>query len=361
MTLLSLPRIVAAASTFTAACSLTGSARRTLATAADAVTLPNATAADPNEAATVEVAPAASLEQVAATPPPPPAPSKPVKQRLPSSTPPPTPYHPYVHVPLGSLFPSTSSSSSKTSDSPLLVPLPAPLFNAPSRPSLLHKLIVAHLASLRTGTAATKNRREVAYSGKKIRPQKGTGRARLGSRGSPMLKGGGRAFGKRPKGPDGWARLVNRKEERLGLSVGLSDKWRVGGLNVVERIGMDLISTRKLNENVLRKGWSDTLFILGTKSDPLELSAQAKFELSAGNLENLSCIKQMDQLKVWDIVKKRNVVVELDAVDDLIHRVDPEWAWEEEEFDDEDEWIDEEAPEVELGTLHGEQEIKQVV
>ncbi|SGY95181.1 BQ5605_C036g11476 [Microbotryum silenes-dioicae] len=325
MTLLSLPRIVvrASATTFTAACSSSGSARRTLATAADAVTLPNATAAEPNEAATIEVAPAASLEQVAATPPLPSAPSKPVKQRLPSSTP--------------------------------------PLFNAPSRPSLLHKLIVAHLASLRTGTAATKNRREVAYSGKKIRPQKGTGRARLGSRGSPMLKGGGRAFGKRPKGPDGWARLVNRKEERLGLSVGLSDKWRVGGLNVVEQIGMDLISTRKLNENVLRKGWSDTLFILGTKSDPLELSAQAKFELSAGNLENLSCIKQMDQLKVWDIVKKRNIVVELDAVDELIHRVDPEWAWEEEEFDDEDEWIDEEALEVKLGTMHGEQEIKQVV
>ncbi|KDE02302.1 hypothetical protein MVLG_07127 [Microbotryum lychnidis-dioicae p1A1 Lamole] len=361
MTLLSLPRIVvrASATTFTAACSSSGSARRTLATAADAVTLPNATAAEPNEAATIEVAPAASLEQVAATPPLPSAPSKPVKQRLPSSTPPPTPYHPYVHVPLGPPFPSTSSS--KTSDCPLLVPLPAPLFNAPSRPSLLHKLIVAHLASLRTGTAATKNRREVAYSGKKIRPQKGTGRARLGSRGSPMLKGGGRAFGKRPKGPDGWARLVNRKEERLGLSVGLSDKWRVGGLNVVEQIGMDLISTRKLNENVLRKGWSDTLFILGTKSDPLELSAQAKFELSAGNLENLSCIKQMDELKVWDIVKKRNIVVELDAVDELIHRVDPEWAWEEEEFDDEDEWIDEEALEVKLGTMHGEQEIKQVV
>ncbi|SCV68052.1 BQ2448_173 [Microbotryum intermedium] len=271
----------------------------------------------------------------------------------------PTPYHPFVHVPLGSLYRS-SSSTAAASTSPLLVPLPAPLFNAPSRPSLLHRLIVAHLASLRTGTAATKNRREVAYSGKKIRPQKGTGRARLGSRGSPMLKGGGRAFGKRPKGPDGWRRLVNRKEERLGLSIGLSDKWRIGGLNVVERIGMDLVSTRKLNETLLRKGWSDSLFILGTKTEPSDLSAQAKFEFSAGNLKEVSWIKELDQLKVWDIVKKRNVVVELDAVDDLIHRVDPDWAWEEEEFDEEEEWIDEEASEVEVGRVHAEQEIKSV-
>ena len=45
-----------------------------------------------------------------------------------------------------------------------------------------------------------------------------------------MLTGGGRAFGPRPKGPDGWTRKINRKEEQLGLRVGLSEKWRSGDL-----------------------------------------------------------------------------------------------------------------------------------
>lgn len=209
------------------------------------------------------------------------------------------------------------------------MPLPSPLFNVPSRPSLLHKLVIAHLSSLRAGTAASKNRSEVAFSGRKIKPQKGTGGARLGSKGSPMLKGGGHAFGKRPKGPEGWLRRVNRKEERLGLCVSLSEKWRGGNLAVVDRLAMDQASTRQLESMLKHQGWLDALFIVGDGRGGLERDGhQVAFELSSGNLPNVSVTSDVDNMGVYDIIKRKKVVMELEAVDQVIRRLNPDVAHE---------------------------------
>ncbi|KAK4696180.1 large subunit ribosomal protein L4, partial [Phenoliferia sp. Uapishka_3] len=214
---------------------------------------------------------------------------------------------------------------------------PSPLFNTPSRPSLLHKLIISHLASLRTGNASTKNRSQVNYSGKKLRPQKGTGGARLGSRGSPMLRGGGNAFALTPKGPDGWMRKVNRKEEQLGLRVGISDKWRSGDLVVVDKVGLEEIGTRVLRERLATRGWTDALFILNAGGD---LEAKDAFVRSAGNLPGISVVEDPSELGIWEIVKSRKVVIELDALEDLIKKCDPEGklvAEEEWDFEGEEE------------------------
>ncbi|KAG6885589.1 hypothetical protein C0993_012591 [Termitomyces sp. T159_Od127] len=69
------------------------------------------------------------------------------------------------------------------------------VFNHPLRTDILHLCVVHHLDSLRQGSANTKTRGEVRGSGIKIRRQKGSGRARLGDAQSPMLIGGGVAFG----------------------------------------------------------------------------------------------------------------------------------------------------------------------
>lgn len=266
----------------------------------------------------------------------------------------PTPYHPYVHLPLLKFAPSTPGAAGEPNPSKLVVPLPSPLFNTASRPSLLHKLVVSHLASLRAGTASTKNRSEVNFSGKKIRPQKGTGGARLGSRGSPMLTGGGRAFGPRPKGPDGWRMKVNRKEERLGLRVALSEKWRAGDLAVVDRLAVaSEPSTRKLTAQLGSRDWRDALFILAADeiSRPLgstEAWEAHLFELSAGNLPGVAVVSELAKLGTWDVVRRRKVVVELDALDALCERLDPDnvlgYGDEELEFEEgEEEWLAEEA------------------
>ena len=210
----------------------------------------------------------------------------------------------------------------------MVVPLPASLFNLPSRPSLLHKIVTAYRSSLRAGTASTKNRAEVNYSGKKMRPQKGTGRARLGDRGSPMLKGGGRAFGPRAKGPEGWKRKINRKEEQLGLRVSLSDKWRSGNLAVVDKLALDLPKTRLLQEKLGARNWEDALFVTTAAGlvEPGE-NERAAFALAAGNLPTVAVVDNVDDLTVWEVLRRRTVVLDLAAVDQLIERVDPEGPW----------------------------------
>src|SRR5438874_8149445 len=69
----------------------------------------------------------------------------------------------------------------------------------PMRRDILHRAVVFEGDATRQGTASTKWRKDVHGSGRKIRPQKGSGRARLGDKKSPMLRGGGVAFGPHPR------------------------------------------------------------------------------------------------------------------------------------------------------------------
>lgn len=89
-------------------------------------------------------------------------------------------------------------------DFPTMEPLnflyyPSTHLHLPLRRDLLHRAVVFEGDATRQGTASTKWRDEVHGSKRKIRPQKGTGRARLGDKKSPMLRGGGRAFGPKPR------------------------------------------------------------------------------------------------------------------------------------------------------------------
>lgn len=143
-----------------------------------------------------------------------------------------------------------------------------------------------------------------------------------------MLKGGGRAFGPRPKGPDGWKRKINRKEEQLGLRVALSEKWRAGDLAVVDRLGADRPLTRELRQKLSSRGWNDALFITSLAS--AEESSRISFELAAGNLPDVALVTDVSDITVWDIIKRRKVILELDAVDDVVSRVDPYGPWVEE-------------------------------
>ena len=80
-----------------------------------------------------------------------------------------------------------------------LVELDPFVFAHPIRRDILHLCVVHYLDGQRQGTASTKTRGEVRGSGAKIRPQKGSGRARLGDGQSPMLRGGGVVFGPKPR------------------------------------------------------------------------------------------------------------------------------------------------------------------
>ncbi len=96
---------------------------------------------------------------------------------------------------------------------------------------LLWEVVKWQLAKRRAGTASTKTRGEVGFSGKKLWPQKGLGRARHGDRGAPIFVRGGVAFGPKPRD---YGYALPKKVRKKGLAMALADRAREGKLLVVE-------------------------------------------------------------------------------------------------------------------------------
>jgi large subunit ribosomal protein L4 len=123
--------------------------------------------------------------------------------------------------------------------------LPAELFEAPVNVPLMHQVVIAGLASLRSGTHSTKTRAEVSGGGKKPWRQKGTGRARHGSTRSPIWSGGGVAHGPKPR--DHSVR-VNKKMKKGALRSALSDAVSSGKLVVIDQLGFEEPRTKDAAE-----------------------------------------------------------------------------------------------------------------
>ncbi len=97
--------------------------------------------------------------------------------------------------------------------------------------AVLHQVITAQLAALRSGTQSTRTRAEVRGGGAKPFRQKGTGRARQGSSRSPSMSGGGVALGPKPRS---YAQRTPKKMVRLALLSALSDRAEVGKITVID-------------------------------------------------------------------------------------------------------------------------------
>jgi large subunit ribosomal protein L4 len=97
--------------------------------------------------------------------------------------------------------------------------------------AVLHEVVAWQLSKRRRGTAATKTRAEVTGSTAKIYPQKGTGRARHGSRKAPIFVGGSKAFGPQPRD---YGYTLPKRVRRLGLEMALAARAQDGKLTLVE-------------------------------------------------------------------------------------------------------------------------------
>jgi large subunit ribosomal protein L4 len=109
----------------------------------------------------------------------------------------------------------------------------------------LHDMVVALRANRRSGSANTKTKAEVAYSGKKPWRQKGTGRARAGYASSPVWSGGGVVFGPKPRD---YSKKVPKSVRRLALLKALSARIMAGDVLVAEEIK---VATPKTKDFVL--------------------------------------------------------------------------------------------------------------
>jgi len=185
------------------------------------------------------------------------------------------------------------------------------IFNVPVKPHVLHEVVRMQLNSWRAGTAATKSRAEVRGGGKKPYRQKGTGRARAGSRTSPLWRGGGVIFGPKPRS---YAYKVPKKLRRLALRMALSSKFRENTLKVVDQLKMDSIKTKRFVEIMNALGVKNALVVMDGKNVAVELSSR-----NVPSAKVLRC----EGLNVYDILKFENLVLVEPSVKQIQERLLP--------------------------------------
>jgi large subunit ribosomal protein L4 len=170
-------------------------------------------------------------------------------------------------------------------------------FNIEVKSTVLHEVVTAQLAKRRAGSAAVKNRSDIQGSTRKLFRQKGTGRARRGSIKSPLLRGGGVAFGPQPKS---WGYKVPKKVRRLALKMALSSKFQEETLTVLDNISLDAIKTKAFAA-ILSDLAIDNALIVTSEKD-------AKLELSSRNLPDVK-IMRTEGLNVYDVLKYNHLVL----------------------------------------------------
>jgi large subunit ribosomal protein L4 len=177
------------------------------------------------------------------------------------------------------------------------VTLAESLFQAPINEALLHQAAMRQLAGRRVGTADTLTRGEVSGGGAKPWRQKGTGRARQGSRRSPQWAGGGVVFGPHPRS---FEQKMNAKMRRAALRGVLTAKQADGALRVVE--GFDLEAPRTRDFIARLDGWKaegKVLLVLPARDTAVELSTR--------NLQHVRVILA-DSLNVVDLLDADTIV-----------------------------------------------------
>ena len=177
------------------------------------------------------------------------------------------------------------------------------LFAAPVNAAVLHQVVTAQLAGRRTGTHDTLTRGEVRGGGRKPYRQKGTGRARQGSRVAPHYRGGGAVFGPHPRS---YEQRLPRKMKRLALRGALTAKLGDSAIKVIDAFGLDAIKTKDLAGVLGALEAHGRVLVVAPGRDE-------RLELSARNLPTVEVILA-DSLNVVDLLKADVVLIEQPAL-----------------------------------------------
>ncbi|WP_457574910.1 50S ribosomal protein L4 [Desulfolithobacter sp.] len=145
------------------------------------------------------------------------------------------------------------------------------LFGVEVNPGVLHEVVCMQRANRRAGTACTKTRGEVRGGGAKPWRQKGTGRARAGSRRSPIWRGGGTTFGPKPRD---YSYKLPKKVRRLALRMALSARLSEGNLVVVDDFSLEVPKTREFVKVMNNFKFDDCLIVAQEENTNVKLSAR---------------------------------------------------------------------------------------
>lgn len=177
------------------------------------------------------------------------------------------------------------------------------IFSVPANQAVVHQAMVRQLANQRQGTASAKSRGEVKGSTRKLYAQKGTGRARRGDIKSPLLRGGGVAFGPQPRS---YRQAMPKKMRRLAIKCVLSSKVSEGAMKVVEGLYFERPKTKELN---------NVLMALGIDTSALIVIEESSVNVWKSSL-NLNKIKVLPstQVSVLELLSYKTVIVTVPAL-----------------------------------------------
>ena len=170
---------------------------------------------------------------------------------------------------------------------------------------LLHDVVVMYETNRRQGTAQTKNRGDVQGSKKKMYKQKGTGRARMGNKRTPIRRGGGHTWGKRPID---FSYRLPKKAVALATRMALLTKFQDNQVTILDELSIAEPKTKEVAGLLKALGLTDTSCLLAIeKHDP-------NVWRSARNIEKLA-VSPASDLNAYDVLHQKVLLVTKGALD----------------------------------------------
>jgi large subunit ribosomal protein L4 len=179
------------------------------------------------------------------------------------------------------------------------------IFGLEPRPDLLHRMVRYQLLKRMAGTHHAQDRSEVTVTGKKMMNQKGSGGARHGDKSVPQWRGGGKAFGPKPRSH---AIELPKKVRALALRHALSAKAKAGEIVVLEKATTEG-KTKTLKAQLAKLGLGNALIIDGAELED-------GFARAARNIPNIDVLP-VQGINVYDILRRKKLVLTKAAVEAL--------------------------------------------
>ena len=183
------------------------------------------------------------------------------------------------------------------------------VFNREVKEYILHEVVRMQRAARRGGNACTKTRVEVRGGGRKPWRQKGTGRARAGTRTSPIWRGGGVTFGPKPRD---YSFKVNKKVRQQAVAMALSARFQEGNLIVMNDFSLDAIKTKDFVGVMNVLDVQNGLIITNDTSENLSKSSR--------NVNGYKVLSS-EGLNVYDILLHKKVILIQPVIESLEKRL----------------------------------------
>lgn len=183
------------------------------------------------------------------------------------------------------------------------------LFGVAVDTHLLHTVVRMQLAARRAGTACTKTRVEVHGSSAKPFKQKGTGKARSGSKRSPLWRGGGVSHGPKPRD---YSLKLSKKARRLGLRMAISARVAENNLIIIDDFLMDSIKTKNFVSIMDNFDVKNALIVVPEHLEALEKSSR--------NVHGFKVLPSVG-LNVFDVLHHNKLILLQNSIEQLEKRL----------------------------------------